>query len=130
MIKFLAATAFILAASILHSRAAEPEGCTPLLTHELKVREFMDKGTFQVQLTIFKKEKAQEVADRLSVGLHLDKLPGVERVRLLFNKEHQMVAVYPLQRLSPNDDLISCHFVVIPMQLFVQALHAGKGEDI
>ncbi|CCV12901.1 hypothetical protein [Mesorhizobium sp. STM 4661] len=126
MNKFLAALAIVFLTGC-QARAEAPK-CTPLLPFELQQREYMEKGLFQKKL-VLEKAEAQQLADKLSVGLKLEKLVGVERVVLLFNKEHQKVAVYPLQRLSTNGDLENCHFLVLPIQLFVQALQV-PGQEI
>ncbi|MES0134536.1 hypothetical protein NKJ88_06170 [Mesorhizobium sp. M0016] len=123
MIKFAAAVAFILLVTVCHSAYA----CMPLLPYELKMRDAVEKRVFVAQSTMGNPQ-AQELADKLTSFTSNPDLVGVERIDVWFDQKDDSVLVFPLQRLTPDDDLVSCQMFGMQVRDFKKAL-VGKGQD-
>ncbi|RWB08754.1 MAG: hypothetical protein EOQ39_18920 [Mesorhizobium sp.] len=123
MIKFIAAVVFILGITACH----EARACMPLLPYELRMQEPATRNVFS-KMTSLRNPQAQELTDKLVDYTGVDPVIGVERIDIWLDEKDDSVMVYPLQRLTPNDDLVSCKVFVMPTKTFMEALK-GKGQD-
>lgn len=125
MNKFLAALAFI---TVAYLTGCEAKACMPLLPYELKMREAAQQRVFSKQI-IVRNPMAQEMIDNMTDYVGLEPITGVERVDVWFDEKDDAIMAYPLQRLTADEDLVSCKVFAMPMKEFVKAIKP-KGQEI
>lgn len=113
MIRVLAAALFLW----LTPTPVAAEGCTPQIAFQSRMHDMLDQKLFNYGFSI-RSQGNEAFIEQLYRIAGATPLPNVEVIYFLFDIKREQVAVFPLQRLSPNDDLTNCKWLVLDRATF------------
>jgi hypothetical protein len=93
------------------------QACTPQIAFESRARDMIDQKLFDYGFSI-RAAGNGDFVDRIYKAANATPLPNIEIIYILFDLKRKQVALFPLQRLTPNDDLTNCKWLVMDRKVF------------